>query len=140
MDKEAEDAQAVVHGNNDDVPMSEELAVLTALRGAAGGEAAAVDPDHDGKLTVRFRIRGGPDVESEAVFAGAGVVEDHIGVAAGLHTVRAKVGGGTNTLPFGRRHRWLPAEVANRRRGIRDAFEGDDLMVGSVGALDLALV
>ncbi len=31
-----------------DVAVGEELAVLTVFGGAAGGEAAAVDPDHDG--------------------------------------------------------------------------------------------
>jgi hypothetical protein len=46
--EEAEDAEAVVHGDDDDAAMGEELAVLAILGGASGGEAAAVDPDHDG--------------------------------------------------------------------------------------------
>ncbi len=49
MGEEAEDAEAVVHGDDDDVAMGEELAVLAVLGGAAADEAAAVDPDHDGE-------------------------------------------------------------------------------------------
>ncbi len=58
MGEEAKDAEAVVHGDDDDAAMGEELAVLAALGGAAGDEAAAVDPDHDGELAVGLGAAG----------------------------------------------------------------------------------
>ena len=58
MGEEAEDAEAVVHGDDDDVAVGEELAVLAGLGGAAGGEAAAVDPDHDGEASRAWRLAG----------------------------------------------------------------------------------
>ena len=56
--EEAEDAEAVVHADDDDVATGEELAVLAGLGGAAGGEAAAVDPDHDGELVPGLALAG----------------------------------------------------------------------------------
>src|SRR5437879_13305516 len=95
--EEAEDAEAVVHGDDDYVAGGEELAVLTALGGAAASEAAAVDPDHDGE-GAGFGVGGGPDVEGEAVFAGAGVVEDHVGIAGRLDAGGAEVFGGADDV------------------------------------------
>ena len=104
--EEAEDAEAVVHGDDDDAAMREELAVLAILGGAAGGEAAAVDPDHDGQaggFLAGLGVVGRPDVEGEAVLAGAGVVEDHVGVAAGLDAVGAEVAARRGRSSIGRR-------------------------------------
>ena len=56
--EEAEDAEAVVHGDDDNVAVGEELAVLAGLGGAAGDKAAAVDPDHDGQASRAWRWRG----------------------------------------------------------------------------------
>ena len=82
--EEAEDAEAVVHADDDDALRWARF--WPSWRGsevAAGGEAAAVDPDHDGKLAASGGLGGSPDVEGEAVFAGAGVVEDHVGEDVG---------------------------------------------------------
>ena len=119
--------------------MGEELAVLAGLGGAAGDEAAAVDPDHDGKAAA-LGVGGGPDVEGEAIFAGARVVEDHVGIGAGLDAVGAEVVGGEGAVPLGGGLRGLPAEVADRRRGVGDSLERADLAVGGKGAFDFAFV
>ena len=81
-------------------------------------------------------VGGRPDVEGEAVFAGAGVVEDHVGIAAGLDAVGAEVFGGADALPLCGGLRRLPAEIADGRRGEGNAFEGADLMVVGECAFD----
>ena len=68
MHEEAEDAETVVHADDDDVFVGEELAILTIFRGAAGAEAAPVDPKHDREFGAGLSCSGGPDVEREAVF------------------------------------------------------------------------
>ncbi len=85
-------------------------------------------------------LAGRPDVEGEAVFAGAGVVEDHVGVAGGLDAVGAEVCGGADALPACGGLRRLPAEIADGRRGEGDALEGADLIVVGERAFDDALV
>ena len=124
--------------------MGEELAVLTVLRCASGGESAAVDPDHDGERGGMFgRGLGGagdgcPDVEGETVLAGAGVVEDHIRVGAELDAVVAEVAGEEDVLPLGRGLRRTPAQIADRRRGVGNTLVGDDFLVGGENAEELA--
>jgi hypothetical protein len=125
--EEAEDAEAVVHGDDDYVAGGEELTVLTVLGGAAAGEAAAVDPDHDGE-GAGFCVGGGPDVKGEAVFAGAGVVEDHVGITGRLDAVGAEVFGGADAFPLRGGLRRLPAEIAYGRGGEGDALEGANLL------------
>jgi hypothetical protein len=85
-------------------------------------------------------VGGGPDVEGETVFAGAGIVKDHIGIAGGLKAVKAEVVRGADALPLGRWLGWLPAKVAYRRCGEGDAFESDDFLVGGEDAFDFAFV
>jgi hypothetical protein len=136
--EEAEDAEAVVHGDDDYVAMGEELAVLTVLGGAAADEAAAEDPDHDGE-GAGFGVGGGPDVEGEAVFAGAGVVEDHVWITGGLDAVGSEVFGGAYALPVCGGLRRLPAEIAGGRGGEGYAFEGADLIVVGECAFDYAV-
>ena len=115
----------------------EDCAVLAVLGGAAAGEAAAVDPDHDGE-GAGFGVGGGPDVEGEAVFAGAGVVEDHVGNRrTGCSGSRSLWRGGCLSRAGGL---WrLPAEGrrAARRRGCLKARTC--AVVGEL-ALDIALV
>ena len=47
---------------------------------------------------------------------------------------------GADALPLRCGHGWLPAEIADGRRGVGDAFEGDDLLVGGECAFDCAFV
>lgn len=125
--EEAEDAETVVHGDDDDVAVSEELAVLTALGGASVAKAAAVDPEHDGEV---FGFGGSPDVKGKAVLAGAGVVEDHVGDGVGLKAVGAEVFCGAGAFPGGGGLGGLPAEGAYGWGGVGDALEGQYAAVG----------
>ena len=137
LDEEAEDSEAVVHGDYDDVTLSEELAVLSRLGRAARDIAAAVDPDHHGKAGL-LRLRGSPHVQCEAVFTGAGIAEYHVIVYGRLHAARAELGRVADALPFSRGLRWLPAELADGRSGVGDSFKGSDLSIEGGRALDFA--
>ncbi len=141
MGEEAEDAQAVVHGDDDDAAMREELAILAILGGASGVEAATVDPDHNGeagRFLLGLGVEGRPDVEGEAVFRWARIVEDHVGIAAGLDAVRAEVAGEEDFLPLADRHRRAPAKFVDGRLRVGNAFVGDDFLVGSEDSKKLA--
>src|SRR6185436_18939456 len=65
--EEPERAEAVVDRDDDRTLGGEVLAVVPGEAAGAAGEAAAVDPQHHGPLVVR--IRAGPDIQIEAVFA-----------------------------------------------------------------------
>jgi hypothetical protein len=82
---------------------------------------------------------GRPDVEGEAVFGGAGVVEDHVGIAAGLDAVRAEVAGEEDAFPLADGLRRTPAELFEGRLGVGNAFVGDDFLVGSEDAEEFAV-
>ena len=65
--EEAEDVEAVVQGNDDDVLVGSEVVTgPPAPTAGAGGKSAAMQPDHHGALADGTR---GPDVEGEAVLA-----------------------------------------------------------------------
>ena len=128
MDEEAEDAEAVVHGDDDYIAMREKLSVLAGFGGTSGLEATAVNPDHYGKATL-LRIGRSPDVQREAVFARAGIVKDHVCINNRLHAVRAERGRVAHALPFGRRLRRLPAERSDRRSSVGNSFECADFLV-----------
>lgn len=133
MREEAEDAEAVVHRNDDDALFGEVGAVLARLGGGARGEAAAIDPDHDGELVFGFAFvdfGGRPDVEVEAVFARARVPENHVVVDVALHAARAELGGFAGAFPFRGFDGRLPAEIADGRLGEWDAEERGDGAVG----------
>lgn len=133
MREESEDAEPIVHRNDDNAFFGEVGAVLARLRGSAADESSAVYPDHDGKLVFGFafaELGRRPDVKVEAVFADARIAEDHIVEDAALHAARSELGGFASVLPF----RWLggrlPAEIADRRLCERDAEENGDGAVG----------
>ena len=66
--EKAEGAEPVVDGHDDDVaPWHQAGAVVPGDAARAGGERAAVDPDHDRPAGVVEA--GGPDVERQAVLA-----------------------------------------------------------------------
>src|SRR5215470_8605828 len=90
MDEEAEDVQAVIHGDDNDTFMGEVFAVLPSFGSATSGEAASVNPDHHGQFRILLLCRC-PDVEGEAIFTLAGIVEDHVAVKRWLHTVLPKL-------------------------------------------------
>jgi len=55
-----------------------------------------------------------------------------------LHASGAEFVGGTDARPLSDGLGSFPAEIADRRRGERDAFEHEDGMIGVVDALEFA--
>ena len=109
--QESELAHAVSHAHDDDALLGEQSTVV--IGGCAAGEAAAVDPDHHGQFLLRALGRG-PYVQVQAVFAAA--------FAVTLHRIGAEFLAFADAVPghdgLGR----LPAEIAHRRRGERNAL------------------
>src|SRR5438876_271643 len=68
MREEAERPETIVDSDDDRTFGGEVLAVIPREAARAAGETAAVDPQHHRPLVVR-RVRAGPDVQIEAVFA-----------------------------------------------------------------------
>ena len=54
MHEESEDAEAVVHGDDDHPVLREVRAFLARFRCGAGDEAATVDPHHHRKFSLPF--------------------------------------------------------------------------------------
>ena len=87
----AQDVQPVVHRHHHHVPELGELVAVVGhhLHGAAGGIAAAVEPDHNGLFGVFIQALG-PEVEAQAVLAlGPEAVGDHH-VAPGILVVQQR--------------------------------------------------
>ena len=144
--QEAEGAQAVVDGDEDDAPLRPFVSVHGHFVAVAVHECAAVDPEGDGKSGFRLAdgLGRGPDVQVQAVLALLRcpfpvelVAIEGTGRIAGLPGDAPERVAGTDAFP--RLHRlWcLPAEAAHGRGGIRDAFEDGDLGVFGGDALDL---
>ena len=128
--EEPEHPEAVVDRDEDDALLRERLAVVARLGPAASLEAATVDPDHHGCLGG---LGGGVDVDRQAVLAELGeldVVED-----ARLDARRTGLGRVAHAVPRLHRLRRLPAQLADRRRGIRHADEHVDRAIGDRRAL-----
>jgi hypothetical protein len=66
-------------------------------------------------------------------------MEGHVRERGGLDAVGAEVFGGEGSVEVRRRLRRLPAQIAHRRRGVGNPFEGADFAVGGKNAVDLAL-
>src|SRR5580704_135932 len=135
----ADGAEAMIYGNEDDVVVAGEIFAVVGgmLLAAAGDEATAVKPDHDGAFGV---VVDGwrPHVEVEAVFVlnAVGPVE-HPGVfvvgpagARGLRRDVAVLHGAAQAGP------WLGFGGSHETRGAfgagaeGDAFEGVDAVAG----------
>jgi hypothetical protein len=135
MRQEAEHAQPMVGGDEDDVLLHEVVSVMPRLGCRTGLKPAAVNPDHHGP-----RRRGGggrrPDVQVQTIFAGR-PVEDDVAEDRALHAVGTELGGLAHARPWDDRLRRLPPEVAHRRRRERNALEDACLAVGDGRAFDL---
>ena len=130
MREEAEDAEAVVHRNDDNAFLGEVGTVLSRLGGCARDETAAINPDHHGQLVFAgAELRGRPHVEVETVLAGPGSRKIMSSKDAALHAARAEFGGLARAFPLGGPRRWLPAKVADGRCGVGDAQECVDRAV-----------
>ncbi len=131
-----EHAEAVVGRDHDDALAREPFAVLPRLGGRAGLKPAAMNPEHHGQFLARLGRRR-PDVEVEAVLAHL-VAEDHVVEDAALRAPRAERDRLLHVRPRRHRRRRLPAALANRRGGKRDALEHAHAAVGRRRALDRA--
>jgi hypothetical protein len=95
--------------------------ILPWLGGAARVVPAAINPDHHGQACSRLGIGRRPDVQVQAVLAGARVAKDHVGIQVCLHAAMAEVCGIAYAGPLRRRLRRLPAQRSHGRGGVRDA-------------------
>ena len=144
MGEEAEGTHAVVEGHQDDVLAGPFLSVELGLGAPAFAHAAAEDPHGHGQLGIDLTGGLGPYVQIQAVFAigSLGAVAPFGGVAAGvvgrLERRMAEGVAHADAVPRDDGLRRLPTEVADGRRGERDAPENGD--AGHVGrdALNLA--
>ena len=122
MRKEAKRANAIVHAHQHHALVRQVLAVVDGGGGGAEGEPAAVDPDEHGD-TFTGGLRRGPDVHVKAVLA-------DVPLAVTLVRVRPELVGRSHALPLHGRLRRAPAEVADRRRGKRDAAVDGQVLLG----------
>jgi hypothetical protein len=79
---------------------------------------------------------GKPQIQIETVFARTGIVKDHVVEHARLHAAGAVIGGIAHASPRCGRLGRFPAEKANGRSGVGNAFEGADFAVGTDDAFE----
>ena len=108
--EEAERTEAIVERDGDDAPSGEGFARDPAR---AGAKSAAVDPDHHRPLAVINARR--PDVQGQAVFAGAGKPPL---TSLRLRTGRAVCRRGPNALVDRCGLRRPPAQIRQRGTGV----------------------
>jgi hypothetical protein len=137
VDEEAEGAEAIVEGDDDEVVGGGEGgSVVERIVAAAGRVAAAVDEDEDGAGGVVEA--GGPGVEGEAVLVADRVGDDAVLVLHQLDAARAEGGARGDAGDAGGGDGGPEAELADRRGGVGDAAEGDE--VGELLAADDAVI
>ena len=132
----AERAEPIVDRDDHDIAATAEMLTVVDRRGAgAGGESAAVDPDHHGALCVVDA--GGPDVEREAVLVNRLLpgAEQFDAWHERLHRAGAELVGLAHAVPgLGLAGR-APAQIGQRRRGVGDAAEDGDVVFLAPGDL-----
>src|SRR5580698_7602514 len=120
MREESEDSEPVIVGHHHRALPRERISVIHRDRPRTAREGAAIRPyDHGTPFARRFRA--GPDIEIEAVFAG-GWRRGTGRAALLLHTHRAELVSFAHAIPMRRWPRLAPAQIAHRRRGVRDAL------------------
>ena len=144
--QEAEDAKAVVDGDEDDTTLGPCIAIHGTGEAVAAHVGSAVYPHHDGQLGLGMTDGGFgcPHVEVEAVLgAGPGIVPvEFLTVERGgiLLTLRRDVAPGVghlDALPGFDGLRQLPAKFANGRGSVGDATEERYARLMTVDALHL---
>ena len=120
MHEKPENAQAVVHRNDDYVFLRQVRAVLPRLRCASGHEASAINPNHHGQF-LGGSLCWDPDVQRQTIFASSAVTKIHVVVNSPLLAVRTELCRFADPIPFRSRHGWLPSQVTYRRRCVRDS-------------------
>src|SRR5690348_18449862 len=102
--------------------LGEAGAVIEPITARASPERAAIDPEEDWRIV---RIRGCPDIQSQAVFAHwdrRRDVDAHEGIRR-LKAGRSEFGGLAYSLPAGQQLGRFPTQVPDGRTRIRDALE-----------------
>ena len=143
MGQEAEDTETVVDGHEDHAVVGEFLTVELGLGAPAFAVAAAMDPVSDREFLAGLAGRRRPDVQVQAVLTALGLLaiaplgEIAAGIVDGLVAGMAEAVRLHHAVPRNDGLRFLPAQVADRRRSVRDAFVRDD--TGDVGRHTLDL-
>ncbi len=123
MREKAERTEAIVDGHDDDALLREGLAVGRGRCAGAAGVSAGVNPEQHGPF-FGGRLRGGPDVEVEAVLAHFGCgATTCAATAGGLHAHGAEFIGFANAVPMRCRLRRAPAQLIHGGRGERQSLE-----------------
>ena len=126
MSQEAESAQPVGDAHQNHALLREILSVVQRHRSAADSEPSAVDPDHHGQLLAR-RLGGRPDVQVEAILVGSDGFHPEVGLHDwNLHARRCEFVGAADPGPRRGRCGRSPAQIADGRRGERNAFVDGD--------------
>ena len=133
MHEKTEDAEAVVHRYDNDALLREIVTVLARLRGGAGHEASTINPNHDGEFRIDMFV-GNPDIQGEAVLAAARIMKHHVTEDVSLQAVGTEFRCLLHAGPLRGGNRRLPAQIADRWRGVPHAEEGFHLAI--VLALD----
>jgi len=121
VDKEPKATKPVVEADDDDALAGKGAAVVPRNRRPAADKAAAVNPDDHWQLSVWLDIGGPPHIHEQAIFGWRGL--DLFHVARRLRAIRAKRGRLAYATPGRHWLRRAPAQVPDRRRGIRDTLE-----------------
>ena len=131
--EEAERAEAVVQRDDDGAFAREAVARVARLGARAAGEAAAVQPDHDGPAVVR-RVGRRPDVQIEAVLARRRRGRAFGPPGRALRAARRVLGGRADAGPLRDGLRCAPTIRADGWRRVRYSFEDPDLGARARGA------
>src|SRR6266404_8291206 len=136
MGEKAEGSEPIVERDDDRALLRERRGVVAFFAAESGPEAAAVDPDKDGKREAgggkRQRFR--PDVEVETVLRNAGGERIDVAVRLVLDAVVAELTCGAHIAPVLRGLRRFPAQLTDRRGGVGDAAKHHH--AGGVEALE----
>src|SRR6185437_2852407 len=115
MRHEAENADAVIDGDDDNALPRQRIAVIDRDRTRAELERAAIEPHHHRQL--RAARRGGIDVERQTILTDLGAAQLDV---RHLHRIVAELDAGARRGPGRGLLRRLPAQRANRRRRVRN--------------------
>src|SRR5512132_3618061 len=123
MRQKSKRSQSIIERDDDGTFLREPRTVVAFLAPETGEETAAVDPDKNGKRDAgsgtRHRLR--PDVEIETVFGNSRREWIDVGVRLVLYAVVAELACRADAAPALRTLRRFPAQLTDRRCGIRNS-------------------
>ena len=144
MGEEAQQAEAVIDGHEDDAALCPGFPIESRIIAAAAGVCATVDPQGDRKFSRRLADRFGrrPDIQEEAVFTGRRqrldlelFIVEGTGLTAALDRRSAEGVRHLDAFPRDDGLRGFPAEITDGRSRIRDALEDHDIRILGQDAL-----